>query len=736
MLATSTPLVLRRVHLLCLCALALSVLFAGAPARGAEPAVIISTGSQACLPGGFQGGVCPSGRLRLDNEDLALCELKSTGLLNTECEWSIYFDGSQAGLRTRIRAVDVLSDGSLVMAVERDTAVPDLSDLKRKDLAIFIPADPGVLPYTDGEWRLYLDGDATKATSDARLWDAVEILPDGDVLLSTTSGGTLENPPPLPALTYGNEDIVRCHPVQFSQGGAIEKCEFSLFFDGTNVNGGASGFSGNIQAMDLVAPNQLLLRLSNSTGIPAHQVERDLILFTGTFGAAPVGTYSFYFDGDLTQSEVGKSAGLKGETIHAMTMIGDRDGDDVRDDEDNCPDVPNPGQEDADDDGLGDACDYCPQRADPTCRCGDAVLDAPSESCDLGGLNGQPGQRCSAECTTQGVCTPGSAVCESSEDCAQGQFCCGDGVREGTEECDDGNGNDDDLCDNTCKLPEPTGEGTCKSSGGACTLASECPTGEGCCGNGIVERNEQCDDGNDISDDLCKNTCDTNTVGTPILGCEDVSAGHLVPSFVRYARFRDTKEDPDGGRFERWRMLGDFNLINILGEPNEFDPVTEEVKVIFSQGSNLLFEAILDEPQTIDDAWDKKTEWWVYRAPDLIFPKTPSGDYEEDAAGLKKLSLRRREVKVRYRASGSKVPVDVDISDDPIRLRQTFRVGDDCATVLLQCRARPGSDSIMVCIAAPFDGPGEPPLPTPAPTPTPTPGSPSGAFLDSDQRFF
>jgi len=77
----------------------------------------------------------------------------------------------------------------------------------------------------------------------------------------------------------------------------------------------------------------------------------------------------------------------------------DGDGDGVPDEEDVCPEVPDPGQEDGDSDGLGDACDSCPNDpdndADSDGLCADVdncpvVANAGQEDGDSDGLGDVP----------------------------------------------------------------------------------------------------------------------------------------------------------------------------------------------------------------------------------------------------------------------------------------------------------------------------------------------------------
>ena len=80
-----------------------------------------------------------------------------------------------------------------------------------------------------------------------------------------------------------------------------------------------------------------------------------------------------------------------------------------------------------------------------------------------------------------------------------GNAVCGDGVVEGEEACDDGNSVDDDGCRNACR--------------------------EALCGDGIVRTDlepgaegfEACEDSNSIDEDACTNGCQLARCGDGIL---------------------------------------------------------------------------------------------------------------------------------------------------------------------------------------------------------------------------
>jgi cysteine-rich repeat protein len=619
-------------------AVALAALVLAVPAAAQVPPnakMVISTGSHAVLPG----------PVTIENEDLAQCALSSTGEQNTTCTWSLFFRGADSGLNSSVKALDILPNGSLVMAVGGDNTIPDLSAIKTKDLALFIPTDPMHPPYTSGEWRLYLDGDAVKGSSDARVWDAIDILADGtceksnpptcDVLLSVSSGGTLG------ALSFQNEDIVKCHPTSFSAGGSITSCLYTLFLDSSAINSGGSGsFTGNLFAFDLVGPNHTMIFRANSTAtLPTHESTRDLLSYVGTFGANPVGTVGFFFDGKAPTG----GAGLDGETLQALAFVPDDDGDGIPDGLDNCPGVANPGQEDADHDGIGDACDRCPNRADPTCRCGDGIVDAPTEQCDLGdAVNGQPNSPCSADCHVRGHCTGSNA---------------------------------------------------------ACTTAADCPAGQGCCGNGIREGNEQCDDGNAIGGDLCSNSCITNLGGLPIIGCEDLLGPNVIPSFAR-ASFTHTRRAAGPG-FDLWRTRGDFNL----PAGDTINPRTESAKVIFSQGATAQYTAMLPAGKFTQRGTPPKATSWRFLSKLANEPGALGLHGARFSQGV------RSGNKIRNSEDGRKVLIPFTTTL-PVRIRQTVRVGDDCTTALLDCTViRNGN--VLRCKSSIL-------------------GSPSGAFVDGE----
>jgi cysteine-rich repeat protein len=125
---------------------------------------------------------------------------------------------------------------------------------------------------------------------------------------------------------------------------------------------------------------------------------------------------------------------------------------------------------------------------------------------------------------------------------------CGDGWISSEEQCDDGNTLNGDCCSAICTY-EPAGspctdelfcngDDTCNGSGGCqpgagnpclafpgtvCNEISDSCDPAQVCGNGVVEVNEQCDDGNILDADCCSAQCVFESFGSPC-GNQDTTA--------------------------------------------------------------------------------------------------------------------------------------------------------------------------------------------------------------------
>jgi len=139
--------------------------------------------------------------------------------------------------------------------------------------------------------------------------------------------------------------------------------------------------------------------------------------------------------------------------------------------------------------------------------CGD---EAPQPVCEDGEMMDAPDGCNTCSCYQgQWACT--QIGCDATEPPPQtsgstgetGGPVCGDGVVEGDELCDDGNQIDDDACPNDC------GGGTSMTTDGTSTGGdTEGDTGPGgACGDGVVGGLEECDDGNLADGDGCSANC-------------------------------------------------------------------------------------------------------------------------------------------------------------------------------------------------------------------------------------
>lgn len=118
------------------------------------------------------------GNLRFMDEDIIAFD-------QTTQQWQLYFDGSDVGLtRADVDALALLPDGSLLLSFITATDTPGLGQVDDSDLVRFVPERVG--PTTAGRFELYFDGSDVGLSKDSEDIDALAVLRDGSLLMSTT----------------------------------------------------------------------------------------------------------------------------------------------------------------------------------------------------------------------------------------------------------------------------------------------------------------------------------------------------------------------------------------------------------------------------------------------------------------------------------------------------------------------------------------------------------------------
>ena len=202
--------------------------------------------------------------------------------------WSLFFDGSDVGVGgTDLVSLAILDSDSLLMSFNNAITVNGIS-ISPQDIARFDATFLG--PTTAGTFSMYFDGSDVGMDVNAETIDALSLLSDGRILISTTGN------PSVPGVIGKDEDILAFMPTSL---GDVTSGTWSMYFDGSDV-GLSESSAEDINALDVVNGNIYLSTLGNFSVPGILGADEDVFICTPTsLGGETACTYSsaLYFDG-------------------------------------------------------------------------------------------------------------------------------------------------------------------------------------------------------------------------------------------------------------------------------------------------------------------------------------------------------------------------------------------------------------------------------------------------------
>ncbi|HET7008625.1 MAG TPA: Ig-like domain-containing protein [Candidatus Binatia bacterium] len=216
--------------------------------------------------------------------------------------WTMLFDGSDVSVTGEVDAFTIVDSNTILFSLAAAAPVGSLGTVDDSDIVQF---DGTLGPATAGTFSLFLDGPTVGLDTSGEDIDAIELLSDGRLLVSTVgSAGVVSG--------ARDEDLLAFTP---TTPGNYTSGTWAMYFDGSDVDL-ATASSEDVDAVDVAANGDIYLSTRGLFAVSGVSGDNeDVFVCTPTsLGLTTACTYSptLYFDGSTW--------GLAGNDVDAINL--------------------------------------------------------------------------------------------------------------------------------------------------------------------------------------------------------------------------------------------------------------------------------------------------------------------------------------------------------------------------------------------------------------------------------
>ena len=215
--------------------------------------------------------------------------------------WSMLFDGSDVGVTGELDAFHLLNANTVLFSLAGSTTLPGNVSVQDRDIVRFTATSLGST--TAGTFSIYFDGDDVGLTQSGEDLDAIDILPDGRIIVSTLGNFS------VPGVSGADEDLIAFTPTTL---GPTTSGTWAIYFDGSDVGLGGE----DVDALAIASNGSIYLSTLDSFGVTGVSgADEDVFVCTPTaLGSTTACAYSptLAFDGSIW--------GLGGDDVDGVAL--------------------------------------------------------------------------------------------------------------------------------------------------------------------------------------------------------------------------------------------------------------------------------------------------------------------------------------------------------------------------------------------------------------------------------